>query len=110
MGRVQGLLSYLAEGVGFEPTSRLTTANGFRDFRLVFNIALGLAVLGHGGLPRPLGWIAIVIDIFGLTPLDPATFMAAAMLFALVAAFAAYFPARRASRTDPMAALRRACE
>jgi hypothetical protein len=28
---VMGNLALLAEGVGFEPTSRLTTANGFRD-------------------------------------------------------------------------------
>ena len=31
----------------------------------VFDLALGLAVLRHGGLPRPLGWVALVIGIAG---------------------------------------------
>jgi hypothetical protein len=35
----------------------------------VFNLALALAVLRHGGLPRPLGWVALVLGIVGLTPL-----------------------------------------
>lgn len=34
-----------------------------------FNLALGLAVLRHGGLPRWLGWLAVVIGVAGLTPL-----------------------------------------
>jgi hypothetical protein len=34
----------------------------------VFNLALGLAILRHGGLPRPLGWLALVVGIAGLTP------------------------------------------
>lgn len=34
----------------------------------VFNLGLALAVLRHGGLPRPLGWLALVIGIVGLTP------------------------------------------
>ena len=42
----------------------------------VFNLALGLAVLRHGGLPRPLGWVALVIGIFGLTPLGFFAFLA----------------------------------
>ncbi len=34
----------------------------------VFNLGLALAVLRHGGLPRPLGWLALVVGIVGLTP------------------------------------------
>jgi len=34
----------------------------------VFNLGLALAVLRHGGLPRPLGWLALVIGVVGLTP------------------------------------------
>lgn len=42
----------------------------------VFNLALGLAVIRHGGLPRPLGWVALVIGIAGLTPLGFFAFLA----------------------------------
>ena len=45
--------------------------------------------------------------LFGITPLDPRTFVAVALLFGLVATFASYMPARRATKVDPMVALRR---
>ena len=41
-----------------------------------FNLALGLAVLRHGGLPRPLGWVALVVGIAALTPLGFFAFLA----------------------------------
>lgn len=44
--------------------------------------------------------------LFGIRPWDPATLLSAAALMALVAAAAAWLPARRASRIDPMAVLR----
>jgi hypothetical protein len=34
----------------------------------VFNLGLGLSILRHGGFPRPLGWVAVVLGIAGLTP------------------------------------------
>jgi len=46
--------------------------------------------------------------LFGITPTDPLTFIAVALLLMLVALVAAYLPARRAILIDPMAALR--CE
>jgi hypothetical protein len=42
----------------------------------VFNLGLALAVLRHGGLPRPLGWLALVVGIAGLTPLGFFAFLA----------------------------------
>jgi predicted permease len=44
--------------------------------------------------------------LFGLTPLDPATFIAVSLMFAVIAMVAAYMPARRATKADPLASLR----
>jgi putative ABC transport system permease protein len=44
--------------------------------------------------------------LFGLKPYDPLTLVAAAMLLGAIATAASFLPARRASRLDPMAALR----
>ena len=46
--------------------------------------------------------------LFGITPLDPVSFIAAAALLIAVALFACYLPARRAATLDPMNTLR--CE
>jgi putative ABC transport system permease protein len=63
-------------------------------------IVMGLA--GAIGLTRYLSGM-----LYDLTPLDPATYAAVAILFALVAFVASYLPARRATRVDPVVALRR---
>ncbi len=44
--------------------------------------------------------------LFGVTPLDPATFVAVAVFFGFVTTVAVYVPARRAMRVDPIVALR----
>jgi putative ABC transport system permease protein len=62
-------------------------------------IVLGIA--GAAALVRYLEGM-----LFGLTPLDPATWAGVASMFAIVAAIAAYVPARRATAIDPLRALR----
>ncbi len=44
--------------------------------------------------------------IFDVTPTDPATFVAAAVMFVTIALLACSIPARRATKVDPLVALR----
>jgi putative ABC transport system permease protein len=57
---------------------------------------VGLAVLGR----------SIASLLYGVTATDPAVFGGVVFLFIAVGAISAYIPARRASRVDPMTALR----
>jgi putative ABC transport system permease protein len=75
---------------------------------LIISQAVKLATLGvivgvaaAAGLSRYLEGL-----LFGVAPLDPATFTAVIVLFAIVAAAAAYVPTRRATRINPITALR----
>jgi putative ABC transport system permease protein len=66
-------------------------------------VAIGLAagVLGAAGLARLLGRF-----LFGLGAVDPPAFLGGLAFLAVVALVAGYVPARRATRVDPMVALR----
>jgi putative ABC transport system permease protein len=55
----------------------------------------------HVGLTRLL-----TSFLFGVTATDPLSFAFAALLLVVVVLAASYLPARRASRLDPIAALR----
>jgi len=64
-------------------------------------IGVGIGLGAAAGLTRYLAGM-----LFGLTPLDPATFAAASLLFVVAALIASIVPARRATRVDPLVALR----
>ena len=62
-------------------------------------IVIGLAVAT--GVTRYLGGL-----LYGLSPLDLTSFVAVAVMFVLVAAISAVIPARRATKVDPLLAIR----
>ncbi|MGA2742309.1 MAG: ABC transporter permease [Bryobacteraceae bacterium] len=69
----------------------------------ILTIAAGVAI----GVPVAIaGGKYVRSQLFGLSPADPLTLSLACLALAAVALFAGYLPARRASRVDPMAALR----
>jgi len=49
---------------------------------------------------------AMTAMLYGVRPGDPATFVGVAALMCAAGVFAAFWPARRAARVDPMVALR----
>ena len=83
-----------------------TSANGV--VRLVLAQGMQFAIGGIGlGLLSSL-WLARVLGsmLYEVTPADPVTLVSAAILLLFIALLAAYLPARRASRIDPISALR----
>ena len=66
-------------------------------------VAAGVAV----GLPVALAAARLISgQLYGLKPADPSTIAGAIFLIAAVGALAGYIPARRATKVDPMVALR----
>ena len=71
--------------------------------RVAWLVGIGIA-LGAGLSAWATTYVRTLL--YGLEPRDPWTFAGAALLLTLVAALAAWLPARRASRIDPMQVLR----
>jgi predicted permease len=66
-------------------------------------VAVGLAI----GVPAAWGAAHLISSqLFGLNPSDPVTLLTAAIVLTLVATLAGYLPARKASRVNPLVALR----
>lgn len=76
--------------------------------RTVLGQALRMALIGlAAGIAGALvATRALASLLFGVTPADPATFVTIALLLAGFALLASYLPARRATKVDPIIALR----
>jgi predicted permease len=104
-----GLMSYnVARRTGEMGVRMALGAQRGDVLRLVMRESMTLVVVGlAGGIAIALGagrYIASLL--FGVPSKDPVTFATAALVMTAVCALAAYLPARRASRVDPMTALR----
>lgn len=75
---------------------------------MVVQQGLALAVMGvAAGLAAALALTRLMASLlFGVRPTDPATFAMVVLLLLLIALLASYLPARRATKVDPMLALR----
>jgi putative ABC transport system permease protein len=104
-------------GVMAQVVSQRTNEIGIRmalgaDHRQVRGLIVrrGAWLIGIGLVAGVFGALAITRVIrsalFGVAPTDPYTFLAAAAILGSIALLACYVPARRASRVDPMLALR----
>jgi ABC-type antimicrobial peptide transport system permease subunit len=76
--------------------------------RLVMRESMVLVVIGvAAGLAMAAAASQLVTTLlYGLAPTDPRTMVVAIAVMLLVSAVAGYLPARRASKVDPMVALR----
>jgi putative ABC transport system permease protein len=68
---------------------------------MLTTIGITLGVVAAAAITRLLQSM-----LFGITPLDPTTFVGVALMFGFVATLASYLPARRATMVDPLVALR----
>ena len=104
-----GVMSYGVAGRINEIGIRMALGAQRRDvLRLILREAALLVVVGVGvGLPAALAAARLAAGLlYGVTPADPVSVSLAVLLLFAVAALACYIPARRATKVDPMVALR----
>jgi predicted permease len=76
--------------------------------QMFLRYALGLAAIGTAiGLAASIGLTRLMRSLlFGVSPVDPVTFVVVPLVLVLAAVLASYLPARRAAAVDPVEALR----
>jgi predicted permease len=106
---IYGVISYAVSQRTREIGIRLALGAQKGALRWMF-VRSALALTGVGvviGLGAAAALMRLMKTLlFGISPLDPLTFLAVPLILATAAALASYLPARRAARIDPVEALR----
>jgi len=106
---IYGTISYLVSERTHEIGIRLALgANRSKIMRMILRQGLELAIAGAAvGLIGALIVSRLMAGVlYGVAPYDPLTFVGVTLVLTAVALAACYIPARRATRVDPMFALR----
>jgi ABC-type antimicrobial peptide transport system permease subunit len=104
-----GVISYLVERRTQELGIRIALGAQSRNvLRLVVGDGLKMAIAGVAvGLLAAFGLTRLLTGmLYGVSTTDPTTFAAIAILLIAIASLASYLPARRATKVDPLIALR----
>jgi len=104
-----GVICYSATQRTAEFALRLALGAPQREIlRLVASGALRLLLIGGAlGMAMALGMVRLLSGaIFGVSPYDPVTFVTVTLALLAAVLTASYLPARRATKVDPMVALR----
>ena len=104
-----GILAYAVEQRTREIGVRVALgADKRKIFRLIIGNGMSLALVGVSvGVPAALMLTRLMSGVLsGVTSTDPMTYLAVVTLLAASALLASYLPARRATRVDPLVALR----
>jgi predicted permease len=106
---IYGVMAYAVTQRSHEIGIRMALGAEPADvLRMVVLDGMRLAVIGLflGIVGSTLGVRYLESQLYGVKATDPATFVGVVLLLAAVAVAACYFPARRATKVDPLTALR----
>ncbi len=106
---IYGVISYVVGQRTNEIGIRIALGAQQRDvLRLMLGEGMKMALIGVAiGIAVALGLTRLMVNIlFGVSATDPLTFFGVATLLVVVALVACWIPARRATRVDPLVALR----